>query len=295
MGNAAALLDAGLISGGDYLTVLNLFAEDPEPEVLSSVVSGLGKVEGAFVPDELRGQFARYVRSTLRPMLQRFGIEAGTGEPESVSLLRPRLIGMLGDEGQDPEVRRYATKLARAYMTDPRSVDPALAGTALQLAAIEGDQQLFDTFKKRFESAKTPVERERYLAALGNFADPPLKEQALGYALTGPVRPNEISTIPGQMSKTEKDGDRMFEWFTQNFDELTSRMPAMMVAFAPFTASGCSIERLEAAKKFFGEPEHQVDGTVNNLQKVAEQVADCANLRRREGQAVATYLQEFAD
>jgi alanyl aminopeptidase len=235
------------------------------------------------------------VRATLRPVLDRFGMEAVDGEDETVSILRSRLVSWLGEAGRDPEVRQYATKLAKSYMADSRSVDPSLAGTALSLAAAQGDRALYDSFKKRFETAKTPVERERYLAALGSFEDPKIRQAALSYVLSGSLRPNEVFTIPSGMAKTEKDADLVFEWVTGHYGELTAPMPAMMRSFMPFAASGCSAQRLQTAKKFFSEPDHKVDGTEANLQKVSEQVNDCVNLRRREGQAVATYLQEFAD
>jgi len=295
IGNAAALLDAGQISGGDYLRVLNLFANDPEPEVVSSVVSGLGKVEGAFVPDSDRASFAAYVRATLRPVLERLGREAREGESETVSMLRPRLVSWLGDQGQDTEVRAYASKLALAYMADPHSVDSSLAGTVLSLAAKDGDRELFEIYKKLFETAKTPVDRGRYLSALGSFEKQSLREAALAYALDGPVRPDETISIPQSMVRTEQDADRMFEWVTAHYAELTERLPDMMLAYMPYTAGGCSTSRLASAEKFFAEPEHQVEGTQANLRKVAEQVADCTNLRQREGRAVATYLSEFAD
>ena len=292
LGNSAALLDAGLISGGDYLEILNGFAGDPEPDVVSTVVSGLGKIEGAFVPDELRGVFADYVRATLRPVLNRFGMEAVDGENETVALLRPRLIGWLGDEGRDPEVRLHATKLAKAYMKDPQSVDPAVAGTALGLAAIEGDRKLFDEYRQRFEKAATPVERRRYLSAMGSFENPKVREAALSYVLNGPLRPDEMLTIPGGTAKTEADHDHMFDWFLKNYEPMTSRMPAMMISFMPFLAGGCSTERLSIASDFFAE--NQVEGTQNNLRKVTESVNDCVNLRGREGEAVASYLKQFA-
>ncbi len=97
------------------------------------------------------------------------------------------------------------------------------------------------------------------------------------------------------MIKTEKDADLLFEWITGHYGELTAVLPAMMKSFMPFTAGGCSAQRLQTAKKFFAEPDHRVDGTEANLRKVSEQVEDCVNLRRREGPAVATYLQEFAN
>ena len=58
----------------------------------------------------------------------------------------------------------------------------------------------------------------------------------------------------------------------------------------PYFAGGCSAERLAAARQFFAEPGHSVDGTDNHLAKVSDQVMDCVNLREREGAAVADYL-----
>ena len=109
------------------------------------------------------------------------------------------------------------------------------------------------------------------------------------------MRPNELTTIPGQVSRTEADADLVFDWFVANYGAVTARMPAMRVAYMPYVAAGCSTQRLESARKFFGEPAHRVDGTESNMTKVAEMVTDCVSLRGREGRAVDTYLAEFAD
>ena len=68
---------------------------------------------------------------------------------------------------------------------------------------------------------------------------------------------------------------------------------SLLPPFMPYFGGGCSVERLETARSFFAEPTHQVDGTEANLQKVSDQVSDCSNLRKREGQAVAGYLKQF--
>jgi hypothetical protein len=58
----------------------------------------------------------------------------------------------------------------------------------------------------------------------------------------------------------------------------------------PDLAGGCSLERLEAAKKFFADPAHAVSGSELELAKTEDQVKDCAGLRQREGASVAAYL-----
>jgi len=291
LGNAAALLDAGTLGGDGYLQVLEAFAGDPNPDVVTAVLGSLGKVQGAFVPDELRQPFAAYVRRTLRPALDRFGMQPRDGEPETVALFRPGLLGWLGNVGEDDEVLAYAERLARAYLDDPSSVDPSLAGTALSLAAKRGDAELYETYVARFEEPRTPVERARFLGSLGDFEDPELQRRALAYTLEGPLRPTELFAIPGSVASTDAAADRVFDWFVTNYDAIASSLPPDFRPFLVGVAGGCSAERLERGREFFTQPEHEVEGTLIQLAKVTAQVEDCVGLREREGEAVAHYLR----
>jgi cytosol alanyl aminopeptidase len=290
LGNAAALLDAGAIGGGDYLGILAAFAADPEPEVLAAALGGLTKVEGAFVSDQLGGRFAAYLRSALRPALDRIGMEPGAGEPEAVTLLRPQLLGRLGGDGEDAAVRAFAAEKARAYLADPSTVDPSIAGTVLSIAAVEGDAELFETYRARFEADRGPADRDRFLGALGDFDTPALQEKALAYALAGPLRPTELFTIPASISDGDAASDRVFSWLRDNYATLTGRMPPDFIPFLVFFAGGCSEERLATAHEFFGAPERKTPAVEVQLAKLSEAVRDCATLRRREGEAAAAWL-----
>lgn len=171
LGNLSLLLDAGVVSGDEYLRAVSSFASDPEPQVVSSMIDGLDKVGGAFVPPDLEDAFAVYVRRTLGPALARFGADARAGEDEAVTAFRPKLLDWLGDRGRDEEVVRHAETLAASYMRDPSSIDPSLADIAVSLAAMHGDAALFDEYQRRIENATSPSDRQRFLGALGNFRD----------------------------------------------------------------------------------------------------------------------------
>ncbi len=290
LGNAAALLDAGALSGGAYLKILNAFAEDPDPEVVSSLISSLDKVQLSFVHDAMGEAFARYVRATLGPALARFGLEARPGEAEAVALFRPRLFQWLGDEGRDPEVRKTAARLADSYMKDKTSIDPALAEVALAVAAIEGDQERFLAYKQGFEEARAPAERDLYLQALGSFGDRKLQDEALAYALEDTVRPTEMFTIPRAFPDTDEARDRLLSWLMHHFDTIRSGLPPDNLPMLPFFASGCSQTRLGSATEFFRDPSHSFEGAERALDRLADQVTDCVALREREGPSVTDYL-----
>ncbi len=289
IGNVAALLDAGSIRGDQYLGVLGELADDPEPLVITSVLGALERVKTALVPTDLEDAFSAYVRRTLRPALDRFGMQQIAGESEAVSLVRPTLYTWLGREGRDPEVLARARAMAEAFMKDPSTVDPALAGVALQLAATDGDRPLFDEYVRRLEAAKSPVGRRLFLAALGSFRHPDVRLAALNYALEGGLRPNELVSPIRTMSNSAAGREVSYRWLTENFEALASRLPPLYLGFMPRFASGCSVERLEHAKGFFAD--HGGPAVAKQLQQVAEEVHDCVSLRDREGDVVAEYLR----
>jgi alanyl aminopeptidase len=157
LGNLEALLNAGQITGDAYARALPQFADDPEPAVTSALIGGLTKVRQSFVPDDLRGAFAPYVRQVLGPAAQRIGYDRRPGESERAALVRPQLMNALGYLGRDEATLKAADRIAKSYLADPSSVDPGAAGSSLQLVALKGDRAMFDDFKQRFETSKVPA------------------------------------------------------------------------------------------------------------------------------------------
>jgi alanyl aminopeptidase len=293
LSNLKSLLNAGEIGGGDYLRILGSFAGVSQPEIIDAVISNLSAVEDAFVTPELERAFGEYVRMSLRPALDEFGMRKREGEGVSISLLRPRLLLWVGGTGRDDEVRAYCKAVAETFMNDPSSVDASIAAAALRVAMMDGGEAEFEACKSLFENASVPAVRSAYLSALGSFRDGDMQDKALAYILSGQLRANELFSIPQQISSTHAGSERAWKWMMRNYDGLTSRIPAEFAAFMPFAASGCDVDRLNEAREFFAMPGHSVDGTEKNLNKVADSTMDCVNLREREGAAVAEFLNQL--
>ena len=293
LADVGALLDACEIGGDVYLDVLEAMAGSTDPDVVQSVLDALGGVSSAFVTDALRPAFAAYVRHALEPALGAVGMDPRPGESPTVTALRPRLLRWLGDDGAHPAVRERCLAWARELVADPSALDPSLARVALSVAAIDGDVALFDAFLERFRGAKAPGVRSMFLAALGGFEDPALRERALALALSDEVRVTEMFTVVGGLARRESGQDRALAWLMENYDAIAAQLPEEMQAYMPYFVSGCSLERLERARSVFEA--HAVPGTERTLAKVEEQIRDCAALREREGRRVAEYLARFLD
>ncbi|HET7434857.1 MAG TPA: M1 family metallopeptidase [Thermoanaerobaculia bacterium] len=290
LGNLSALLDAGVLHGNEYLNILGRFSSESDPEVLSSLLENVDRIDRILGEDD-KPLFAAYIRRTLGPALQRIGLTAKKSEPDAVTILRPQLISWLANSGKDEKVITFARERAAAYMKDPATVDPTLAGVVLTATAYNGgDAALFDEYRKRFEAATVPAERSRYLAALGAFRTPEIRERALAYVLGDKVRPTELFTIPLGMTGTDAGRTLVFDWAMKNYDVIAKRVPAQFLAGMPRLAGGCSDTRIEAARKFFLTPEHEVEGMQRSMKQVEEQVRECVAFRAREGAAVREYL-----
>ena len=214
-----------------------------------------------------------------------------SGEDSLITNLRPTLLWWLGDTGNDPKVMEFARAQAAAYLADPKSVDPMIASMVLRLNAMHADQATFDEYRKRFETAATPTERGRFLAALGAFRDPQMRAAALEYALKGPLRPQETFTIPFGGGDSIEEREQTFQWVTANYDFITSRVPLQFLGSMPVIGGGCDAGRLARTKEFFAA--RKVEGTEKTLERVAEQVNECVTLRAREMAVVSAYLDQF--
>jgi|CXWL01.1.fsa_nt_gi alanyl aminopeptidase len=290
VGHLGALFRQGSLHGDAYLAALAHFADDPSPQVVDTLAGAIGGIYTTFWTPELDAAFARYLQATLGPSLTRFGLTPKPGEEEGVSLLRPDLIGWLGDRGHDATVRAYALDTAAEVLAETSAVDDEIAGAVLELAAHEGDGKLFDTLQQKFESAESSADRSRYLATMGAFRDPQIVARALDYSLRGQLRPQELSEIPRNLAQYPPQQDLVFDWMTTHYETIGQRIPPMFMAFAPYYASGCSLARLAKAETFFAQPGHDVMGTDVQLARVANGVHTCVALREREQTAVRAFL-----
>jgi alanyl aminopeptidase len=294
LGNLNILLDAGEVHGDAYLGSLAHFGSDPEPEVVSSVVTSLGGVRRAFVPDSTAAVFAPYVRRTLQPALDRYGFERRSGEEEAISFIRGQLLTSLAREGEDAKVAAFAREAAARYLADSSSVDPGVVDAVLQLSARRGNAAMFTDFQNRYQRSTVPLLRNRWLGTLGAFEDPALELRALDYMVSDAVSPTESFVIMrGFAGKSEAAGQRLFDWLMANYDKIAARVPPPSLRFLPMMGSGCSEERLKATQAFYSDPAHAVPGVEKTLERVADQVHGCLSLREREGKAVSEFLNSL--
>ena len=289
--NLTAHLRAGSLRGTRYLQLVAGLADDPSPEVVREAVDALNDVHLALTTPRAAPFFGGYLRGTFEPTLRRYGLRPGPHEPLGVSLMRPALMHLLAGAGRDARVLIYAESLSHAYRADPGSIPPSLIEPAIVLGAARGDRAMFDDYRHRFETTRIPIERTYYLAGLGSFRAPALREAALDYALHGPLRPQETLQIPGAMSLTSLGGetrgagsysDDVAQWMLDHFAELAAKMPPNFTTRIVGLGGGCDRARAQLLHEYFQQPGHSVIGIDQTLRRLEDAIDECSNLYARE-------------
>lgn len=192
----------------------------------------------------------------------------------------------------DEKLIKEAQRQAELFLTDPGQSDSGLIGAQLEVAAFHGDQALYTKMVELFESTTKPDVRSHLLQALAMFGAPKQQSAALDYLLTDHITASDVADALSGLLYTEERAARTREWVYPNYDELTKKMPPYVVPFMPqILGGGCELAVLKAAQDFFQPRLTATPAYARTLEKTAESVSKCTDLRARESLALAAYLK----
>ena len=144
---------------GDYLALLKAMPRPAERPLVSAIAGNIGIPRHA---PRRRHEPRRVARVRARGDARLRAADVGQrrpARPPSSASCAPTVLGVLGVEGEDPEVIAGARRVAQQYMNDPSSVDAVIADRALPIAAINGDEALFNQVLEHLKTAPNAGDR----------------------------------------------------------------------------------------------------------------------------------------
>lgn len=297
--NNSALFSAGLIDGDAYLAFLTASGRDEDPDVVASVVEGIGGIGGNFVTPELEPAYQAYRTSILRPVLDRIGLQPRAGEPDYIAPLRVSLYGALGTDNADPAIVAECRRLVALYLENPRRVDASLAAIALSVTAFHGDAALFETLQAALEKAAMPAQRSALIGALGAFRDPAIVRRALDYSLTPALNSTEFLGLltggRGRSSASNREDLRelRIQWMMDHYDAIAAKAPPEYVARLISVAGTADAATFDRVRAFLQSPGRRTEYGDVVIAKAADRLAARQRLKAKEQANVARYLASF--
>jgi aminopeptidase N len=274
---------------GDYLAFAQGLGNDRNRAVMDDVLGRLDFIGRYLVTDSDRDSFRAWLRGYLSPMMKDVGWDPKPGESDEQRTLRGRLFNALGYDARDPEVLAAARKLAEKALDDPSSVDRQMAGGAMALAALNGDQALYERLMVAIKNPKSPEEYYMYLFTLPQFSDPKLLQRTLDYALTPDVRSQDaLGVVTSVMGNPE--GQK------QAWDFVLAHWDAVQKVGGPFasaqvvgsTGSFCDAQMRDQVVEFYAA--HKIEAAERTYRQSIERINNCVDLRTQQQPQLASWL-----
>jgi puromycin-sensitive aminopeptidase len=285
--DAWAVTGAGLMPVTDYLELTARFREERDRNVWSALLGSFGTLSRLVRPADRPGLEA-LVRDRARPALTALGWTPRAGEDELTGQLRADLIRALGTLGNDPDVQGRAAELYGAYERGT-AVDPNLLPALIAVLAHAGDEARYDNFLKKFRSASTPQEEQRYLYALTAFRQPALVEQTLGRTVNGEIRTQDAPFVARSMLMLVHAREQAWEFVKKQWDTMDRLYPKHGLRRMAEGVIGLATPEWEAdVHRFFQDRKIDLGG--KTLEQYLEQLRVAVALREREGAALSAYL-----
>jgi aminopeptidase N len=320
LGDGWAMVRAGRLNVGDYLTALQYFAPDRNRAVIDEAIGVIPKIHDAIASPADRPAFETWVRKFLGPIENDLspekdkpappwseripgiggtsdmpGMSAGppdTRENADRAALETDVLRMLIAYGNDPALIAKARLVAEQYMTNSSSVDAQLAQAALRTVAQSGDAALYDRYMDHLRKAKTPEEYYAYFFALASFRDPVLTKRTFEFVLSPEVRNQDMGLINALFNSDETQS-AAWDLLKLHFKELQTKAGADIGGggggFVGVAGQFCDVKMRDESQEFFAA--QHVPGTERPLRNAKDRVNSCIALRSLQQNNLSEFLK----
>jgi len=274
---------------GDYLAFVQGLGSDRNRAVMDDVLGRLNFIGRYLVTDSDRDSFRSWLRGYLSPMLKDVGWEPKPGESDEQRTLRARVFNALGYDARDPEVLAQARKIAAKALDDPSSVDREMAGGAMALAALNGDQAFYDRLMTALKNPKSPEEYYMYLFTLPQFSDPKLLQRTLDYALSPDVRSQDALGVVTSVMDNPQGQKQAWDFVLTHWDAVQKvGGPFASAQVVGSTGSFCDAHMRDQVAEFFAA--HKIEAAERTYRQSIERINNCVDLKSQQESQLASWL-----
>jgi alanyl aminopeptidase len=296
--DAQALFRSGDLSAGGMLGLAARFADDPTRQVVASAVEIMEGIDAHLVPERLRPNYERLIGKIYGERAHRLGWQSKSEEDDETKLLRPVLVDLLANRGEDKTLVDQAKQLTDEWFHNPGVVSPEVTGLLLATAAKHGDRDLYDRFVSALEQATEEGERLWLLEAIGSFRQPEIIEANFRLFLSGALDSRESFELLTDPLNDPRTQTLPYKFVTENYDKIIAAMPrgvdTDLSAELPVSATGfCDDDSRARAEAFFHKRAAKTSGGPRILAQVLETIHQCAASRAAEEEGVAGFLEKY--
>ncbi|HVH87452.1 MAG TPA: M1 family metallopeptidase, partial [Terriglobales bacterium] len=289
LGDEWALVHVGRLSISNYLDTAMQLKGERQRQVWAQVLTSIEYINDKLVSDQDREQFRQFVRNLLKP-----GQSELTNTTDAQErALRADLFKVLGIVGRDPEVLVQAHDLAQKALQDPVAVDPLMAREAMQIAATQGDETLFNQLVERLKGSSDQVLRRRYMDALAHFEKPELVQKALELGISDAIRNQDSTSYISEFLRNPETRQQAWKFIQSHWTDVektfTTSSGSELVSGA---GQFCNADSASNVSAFFKV--HTVPASERTLRQAVERINSCVELKKMQESNLQSWLVDHS-
>jgi len=291
--DAWALTLAGLAPVGEYLDLTARFREEDDRNVWTALLASFAYLNRIIEPN-VRSRIETLVRDRIGAAVARLGFAPQTGEDALVRQLRGELLRVMGTLGNDPTIQAKARDLYATCRQRPSPVDPDVQAALIAILAYGGGEGEYADFLKRFKTAETPQEEQRFLSSLAGFRDPGLLRRTLQLAVSDEVRTQDAPFLMRSLLMNVHGRDLAWQFVKDNWETMERRYPLGGLRRMCEGITALATRALEEdVRQFFTSRNISLGG--KTLEQYLEQLRVAVAFREREAGNMSAYFSRLGE
>jgi aminopeptidase N len=290
LGDEFALFLAGREPLSAYLDMLPALKGETNIAVWDDTLDHLSELDRLMRGSPARAAFRAFARALVQPEFARLGWDAKPGESFLDALLRPRLIGALG-EFDDPEVTAEARRRFDAFLAHPASLAANLREPVLLIVGHHADQATYDTLRRLGVQAPGTEEKLRFFSAMAAAQDPKLIAQTMQFAASGAIPNGRIPMVINTAAMMSDNPDAVWQDVQPVQADIRKHLTEDGQSFL-LPAAAASSGSAVVARALVSDPaSHASIGAKIAAARVADAINTRAQLQQRAAPAMAAWLK----
>lgn len=290
-----AFMNAGMMSGTEFLETLEAFREETEFTVWNQIAQSVYEIRSLFLEDDPAAtDFNTFIKHIFGPIVAKKGWEEDPNETHAEKLLRPMVLDVHGAHDDEHTIREAQERFARA-LAGKEKLNPTLRQTVYRICARHGTKETFDTLLDLYRNAKNQEEQVYILTSLGNFRDKTILKHASDFSLTSDVRAGNLMFFFRGANVNPWAREHMWNFVQEQWDELSTRYKGNWFSLSGILEDVLGVfhshGKANEIEQFFKE--HPIRNAERAITKSLERIRSRAKWRARDYDAITQWLKSW--
>ena len=251
-----ALVQAGKATTDDALELIKACKNETSYVVWSCIIKCLGCLRTILAHDEdLDDKYKAFAISLMGNIVEQVGWNANAEESHVTSLLRAKVLSVMGNYGHPATVMEAKKRFADHY-NDKAQIPADLRGAVYRTVAAHGGQDAYDQILDLFRRTDLHEEKDRLSRCLGASQDLDVLQKVLDFAMSDEIRFQDTPWVVSGVSHNLKGRQLAWQFLQSNYGQIQGRYKtgALLTRICKF-ATDCLTDKDQAhqVETFFQE------------------------------------------